>query len=644
MNFDKFRGIFFEGCIPTNGKTAFWKDWQNRESYPSYSELNEEQDSIGGVLCDNAICIDVDFKEQAEVLFSIVKDNNVHCLVVETDKGMHFYFMNNAKRWKKTVAKYYSAIGLQCDPRTGSKSYLILKLNGKERQIIYDSDTGSYDEIPFWLLPIDKTDPALWKMKDGDGRDCTLYSYILKLMRYGFSKEEVKETFSIINNYVFEDKLRDKDIERITRNDAFPKEIFFDDKKKFRHEQMAKMLIRELSIKLKGDKLFSFNGAFYEPGEANIRRECIRLYDGITVNQRKEVISSIRDRLEPCDLIPSDKFICFKNGLLNLNTWKLEDFDSSVILFNQIPHNYDEKAFNEDADKALNDWCNEDQELRTLLEEIIGYGLIANIKAQKSFFIHGEKNNGKSTFLEWLKAFYGKANVVNFDLQKMNGRFNSQYLENALANICNDIPKSGLSNEEQSTFKQVVTGDSTYGEIKGGAVTFFNPYVKLFFSCNTVPSIKDENGEIARRIIVIPFMVDFTGKESIDLDDKLREESAFEYLAVIAVAGLKRLIGNKYQFTPSTLAEEAKEREFTHVDTVREFINRVVTEADYIQRKSKTEVYRDYKSFCIEMEKLPVDKNAFSREFMATLELYLTEVKNKFTGKTERVYRKRKDK
>ena len=638
----------FRTYSESDGKQPLHK-YGNGQIISSFEECRKF-DNFSGILNPDYVLVDIDEepnnKPMGERLLQIIREKKLHCKVHETDKGYHFFFRNSNRRINKNDQGIYLACGIKADIKVGRiNGTACLKKDGKERIPMYDATTsdGDYDEIPSCLLPIDKTDRQLFNMKDGDGRNETLYRYIVTLLRHEFTKDEVRETLYFINDHIFADKLKDKELETILRDDSFPKEIFFDGKK-FLHSEMAKMLMRELAIKKRGESIYSFNGAYFERGEANIRRECTRYLDSITDRQKKEVISSIKDRLLSVELTPSDKYVCFKNGLLNLETWELESFTPDVILFNQIPHNYNPTAYNATVDKAMNDWCCGDKELRAVIEEIIGYGFIANTKAQKSFFFHGARNNGKSTFLEWISDFYGTANVKHFNLQQMNGRFNSQYLENTLVNICNDIPKSGLTNDEQSFFKQVSTGDTTYGEAKGGETTFFKPYAKLIFSCNTVPSIKDENGEIARRIMVIPFLADFSEKPNVNLEDELRTESAFEYLANLAIAGLRRLIQSRpipYTFSHSTLIDEATEREFTHLDTVKEFISRIAKEDDYLMRKSKKDIYEEYKQFCKEMEKLPMAKDPFASEFMTRLKLYKTEVKNKSTGKTERVYRKR---
>ena len=337
MSFDIYRGRIYKGFIALggdNGKQPIIKGWKNLNVYPTYDTLNATEQSIGGVLADNVICIDVDNMNQAERLLAIIKAKHLHCLVVKSRNGKHFYFMNNDHRWSKTTSKLYSAIGILCDPRVNHQ--MVVKQLGQEREVEYDktSSDGNYDEFPFWLTPIDNKDRQLFDMHSGEGRNETLFLYRIDLVNNKFSRDMVRETFHIINDHVFADSLMDNEIETICREKAFPQDVFFY-KSKFKHNVMGEVIKAQFYIIREGNELYCFNGTHYVEGIDNIRRECITYCEGIRDIHKKEVISYIRDTLESHVITPSDKYVCFKNGLLNLGTWELESFTPDVILFNQ---------------------------------------------------------------------------------------------------------------------------------------------------------------------------------------------------------------------------------------------------------------------------------------------------------------------
>ena len=80
---------------------------------------------------------------------------------------------------------------------------------------------------------------------------------------------------------------------------------------------------------------------------------------------------------------------------------------------------------------------------------------------------------------------------------------------------------------------------------------------------------------------------------------KLTTENAYEYLIVIAVNGLKRLISNNYEFTYSDVSEKRKIELFTHADTIKEFCDEYITD-EYVKNLTVGEVRANYKKFCKE--------------------------------------------
>ncbi|MFK9139774.1 hypothetical protein [Staphylococcus epidermidis] len=47
--------------------------------------------------------------------------------------------------------------------------------------------------MPKWLEASFKTDPGFTELAEGDGRNQTLFNYILKLQQIAFSKEEIRK-------------------------------------------------------------------------------------------------------------------------------------------------------------------------------------------------------------------------------------------------------------------------------------------------------------------------------------------------------------------------------------------------------------------------------------------------------------------
>lgn len=213
----------FKGYVPTRNKQCLEK-FKDRKSLNTIDQV-QDLSEYAGILGDETILIDVDDGETSDILYEIVKDRELKCRVYATTRGKHFLFKNAGVRTNRTNAKL--AVGLMADIKLGSRnSYSILKFDGIERPILYDTPEDEIQDLPKWLTPV-KTSTDFLEMEAGDGRNQSLFNYILTLQSEDFTVEESRETIRLINNYVLADPLSDRELETILRDDAFKKPVFF---------------------------------------------------------------------------------------------------------------------------------------------------------------------------------------------------------------------------------------------------------------------------------------------------------------------------------------------------------------------------------------------------------------------------------
>ena len=203
----------FKGYIPTGGKDGKvpQEEYKNRTKFYNLDEV-EKLDSYGGVLENNLIQIDVDSEEESEILLKIVRELDIQCNVLKTDRGKHFYFINPGIDRRKQG--YYTSLGIKIDVGLGIQNAVIpLKLKRKKRK--FQRKCDEFQELPKWLNPLTKKPIDFTDMKEGDGRNQTLFNYILTLQSSGFGKEEIRETIKIINKYILQEPLPKREIETI---------------------------------------------------------------------------------------------------------------------------------------------------------------------------------------------------------------------------------------------------------------------------------------------------------------------------------------------------------------------------------------------------------------------------------------------
>ncbi len=603
---------FFKGYIETRDKQAIEK-FKNRNDFKTYIEM-ESYSEFAGVLNDNAILIDIDDKNQSEILLNIIDELGIKCLVIGTTRGKHFYFKNNIIDTCKTHTKV--ACGLTADIKVGIKnSYSILKYKNKLREILYDKlEDEEYDEIPKWLYPI-KSNIDFLNMSDGDGRNQSLFNYILTLQSANFSKTEIKECLNIINTYVLKEPLSEDELKVILRDESFLKPTFFENKT-FLFDKFANYLVNMHNIIKINGRLHIYKEGIYVDGYNIIESEMIKHIPNLNRQKRSEVLSYMDLLIEKNSLVASANYIAFKNGIYNIDTDELIPFDPSIVITNKINFDYNPNAYFEKTDKTLNKLACNDSKIRSLLEEVIGYCFYKRNELRKCFVLVGNKSNGKSTYLDVIKELLGEENCSSLDISEFGNRFSSASLFGKLANIGDDIGDNFIDGGTAAIFKKVVSGDRIRGEFKGQTEFFFNPFCKVLLSANEIPRIGKSKGSdaIIDRLIIVPFDATFS-VDDIDFDPyikyKLRTNESMEYLINIGIKGLKRVLKNRKFTINDKIKKQLSEYEENN-NPILLFFKEI--ETSEIENNSTKDVYKKYNEFCISNNFTPMSNIEFSKQ------------------------------
>lgn len=181
-------------------------------------------------------------------------------------------------------------MGITTDGKVGANnSYEILKSGGVERPILYDFPEGEIQELPKWLTPV-KSNYDFPNLGEGDGRNQTLFNYILTLQSDDFTKEEARECIRLINRYVLKKPLSDKELDVILRDDAFKKTSFFRGKT-FLFDKFATYLKNNNHIVKINNQLHIYKDGIYVSGAGEIEGAMIKLISNLKRAWRSEVLS-----------------------------------------------------------------------------------------------------------------------------------------------------------------------------------------------------------------------------------------------------------------------------------------------------------------------------------------------------------------
>lgn len=615
---------FYKGYIPTDGKKSLVQykgvpdsdllDLETARKFPAYA----------GVLADNAVLVDIDSAEQSEIMLRIVQEKQLKCRAIRTSRGIHFLFYNNGEILSN-FTHIRLAIGLTADIKgCGKTSYEVLKLDGVEREVIYD--TGEYQAIPKWMKPVKSTMDFL-KMVEGQGRNNALFSYILPLQQNNFSVEECKECIHVINDFVLKEPLPESELNTVLRDAAFQKPIFFNSRGGFLFDVFAKYLQRNCNAIKYGGKLYVYKDGYYQSGDSCLEQMMVREIPTLTQNKRKEVLAYL-ELISPEVTATADAhLVAFKNGVLNVITGEMYDFSPEYIITNMIPHNYNTNAKSELLEKTIGKLACYNGEVEKLLYQATGYCFYRRNELRKSFVLLGEKRNGKSTFLDMLGTLLGEENISNLDLSEIGDKFKTAELTGKLANIGDDINDEYIPNT--AVFKKVVSGDKITVERKGKDPFVLASYAKFFFSANSMPKLgrgKDSSA-INDRLKIITFNAKFS-KEDPDYDPyikyKLRDEAVMESFIVKAVEGLREVLAEQEFVTTPEIEATMEEYERSN-NPVLLFVESLAYK-DYMN-EPVMKVYSKYTGFCVANNFKPLSSIEFNRQFKRHLGLEVREVK-----------------
>ena len=600
----------YKGFIPSSNKIPTMSFKGKTSSELLTLEQVQRLPEYCGVLADDVVMVDIDTEEETKILLKIVQSLGLKCKVNKSRKGGHFLFRTDRPMVNRTRVKL--AIGITADIKGGGKTSLeCLKIDGVEREVLYD--TGEYQVIPKYLTPI-KSNINLLNMCEGEGRNNALFSYILPLQQNEFSIDECRECIGVINDFVLKEPLSEDELKSVLRDGAFEKPTFFTSKGSFMFDKFARYLMKSDNIIKLNGKLYIYKDGIYECGDEYIEATMIEHIPTLSQSKRKEVLSYLNLLVKQESGLADANLIAFNNGVLNVIDDTFSGFSPEYIITNKIPHNYNPNAKSELLDGVMLKLACGDETVLKLLHQAVGYCFYRRNELRKSFWLLGEKRNGKSTFLDMVQTLLGEVNVSNLDLCDIGDRFRTAELSGKLANIGDDISDEWLSNT--ATFKKVVSGDVVTIERKGKDPAKLRSFSKFFFSANSLPRLGKgkDSGAVMDRLVVIPFDATFS-KDDPDYDPfikyKLREEVVMEALIAKSIPALREVLGDQEFAQCDRVNRNMAEYEKIN-NPILEFYEEL-SEVDYINEPIKV-VYSKYTGFCYGNNLQPMSALEFQKQ------------------------------
>ena len=313
------------------------------------------------------------------------------------------------------------------------------------------------------------------------------------------------------------------------------------------------------------------------------------------------------------DFDRSPDHLCVSNGTVNLTDCSFRKFNSPDNITKLAPVVYTRGKRSKLWDIFMSDVV-PDPDTRDFIQRAVGYSITGHTYEEKMFLLHGQGQNGKTTFTSTLLNMLGDyaAQASSSALIRSSSRGPNNELYVLIGRRFISASETGESGKLNETLIKQMTGmDRVSVNPKYKSQIEFIPTWKIWLSTNHEPSIVGDDKAIWRRMIKIPFTVVIAKpdpKLKLTLLNDLDERSGILNWVLDGVRMWKErrlVLPDQVSQVTNTYQEEQS--------IIGQFIKEVCDCRKGVGI-SKSKLYEEYIKFCKSIREKPKSKNAFGRQ------------------------------
>lgn len=574
--------------------------------------------TIGWWVRSGYIIVDID--EGKEEALAIVKAMKLKTLMCKTPKGLHIYFKTD-KDFPQKIGMVLPS-GLKCDYRVANKGYVLLPFCTPDRKFNKLRDVC---ELPIEFTPIPNRKESLLGLKEGDGRNATLFAHLMAYKNRGATDDQVTDIAHVINKYTFGQPMDAKELEQIIINthkyqaqsNGDNPYLIYNDKgnpTNINNRAIVDYFVNTGNLfVLAGECYHYFNGIFVE--SSSFIRNSIKEMIGVDamisqyriVEAYKLLVDDTRIQKVATELNSDKNLINFVNGVWNIQEMRLEPHDSKHLQTIQVPHEviHTDKPLNRTRlYRYLDEQANLPSKDINMILRYMAYCITLDHGLKTFMVLHGPSNTGKSVLIRFFENLVGKENTSSLSMHELNMRFYPAQLYNRLLNSCADNSALPLSSIE--SLKKITGGDMIMHERKGKEPFFFVPFSKLLFSFNQMPlQLEEKSNAFYKRMRVLSMTKElYLNNEFVN---KLCSKDSIEEIIphLLSFLPLKEIPRTA---TSDRLVDSLRQDS----DSIHAFLSSecIVGKSKYVPKR---DFYEKYCSFCIDNGREAHRKHAFMR-------------------------------
>lgn len=365
------------------------------------------------------------------------------------------------------------------------------------------------------------------------------------------------------------------------------------------HAAIGRRLVERRGACVVSGALAVMTGGAWSTEERDITHAIIAECPTIKSSQRREVVAWLRSEAPRLAQAPA-RYISFSNGVLDSETMRFEESWEGAPILNTVPHRWNPSAKAPDTEAMMRRVSCGDHYTYMNLWEAAGLCLLRSARYPVVPILIGSGSNGKSTYIDMLRAMVGQRNASFLDIHDLSAQFLKGQLAGKLANFGDDIPKSFTDGRIWSVIKKISAGNTIFADVKGAEGFSFRPYCTLVFSANEMPRMEDSSFGTMRRLAPIPFEAVFS-REDPDFDphilEKVMSRESMEWCLAQAVAGLARVTMNN-GLTPNPRVDAMRASIKADNDTVLQWIEDEGLTPDAFEGLAVADAYAQYEEWC----------------------------------------------
>lgn len=385
------------------------------------------------------------------------------------------------------------------------------------------------------------------------------------------------------------------------------------------------------------DQLYVFNGRHYEIVNDEMLTEIIAdamkkkgvglVYQVNSAPRIKDVCMNKLMSDERCRFKPDRRYVCFRNGVFDCETGRLNDFDVKYKTDIVLDFDYVQGTQSALWDRVLAQTV-PDEGMRETFHQFCGCFLAkrSEYKIEYICFVVGEGQNGKSIICKAVINMLGRGIASSYSPEQLfRGGTQAEYhladVNGKVVNYCDDVSKKDFSGGDFKAF------------VSGGEFTGRHPYsrrptkvteVPLMLCCaNGMPPTTDDTEGYFRRFLIIlaPNHIDERDKD-VTLEGKLQADDVKAAIFNWMYEGYRSFVKNGGKIEVASAVKDMVEEMKENANSLRRWFstNGYVVVPDPGEWnlpgwKSLKDWVKEYVQYCQDWGETPKARSAMTEMF-----------------------------